>query len=167
MKNIFLISGVPCCLKTKFGDWLRDNRGFFHIDVESPNFIAGPFHYLWSHSVPDDIRVLVRALTSLHPRIVLTWGFPISRLEWVPRFQDAGIETLWFDGDVDTARRNWIGRKGREPQGKEQQQFEDIKARHAEILSVYGQRNLETLSGTGVYLKLPTIAERLGIAPYP
>ena len=167
MSSIYLISGVPCCLKTKFGDWLRDNRGFLHIDMET-NFDTGPFHPMWAKSLPNDIQSFADALKPIHPRIVLTWGYPIKCLPWIPQFQNAGVQSWWFDGDVDLARSNWIGRQGREPQGSEQQQFNDIKANHAAILSQYGDRVVETLkTPANTYLPLEEIADRLHIPPYP
>lgn len=167
MKKIYLISGVPCCLKTTFGDWLRDQRGFVHIDVESRAFARSPFHAIWSHTLPFNISAMVRALNDLHPRVVLTWGYDTAFFKHVPRLQNAGIDCWWFHSDIEQAHRNWTGRQGHEPEGVFKSHFDNLRVLHPEILSVYGSRAMQTLSPDGRYMALEDIARVLDVPPYP
>jgi tRNA uridine 5-carbamoylmethylation protein Kti12 len=32
---LWLICGIPCSGKTTFGNWLRDQKAFLHLDLES------------------------------------------------------------------------------------------------------------------------------------
>ena len=163
--SIILISGVPCCLKTTFGDWLRDNRGFLHVDIESEEFRSGPLLPHWRRTVPGRVQEFLSVISRNNSRVVLTWGYPEVCADWIPSFRTAGVRCLWFFGEVDLALTNWIGREGREPTGCAREHFDFLKRKHAEIRASYGAESVETLRPNGVYLKLPEIARKLRIPP--
>jgi hypothetical protein len=75
MKNkITLIAGVPCPGKTTFGDYLRDKKGYQHVDMEA--FGGSYLHTIWEVSLSiRRLDVFLQALKEKSAKTVPTWGF--------------------------------------------------------------------------------------------
>jgi hypothetical protein len=105
--TLLLITGIPATGKTKVGNFLRDNKGFVHVDFEDPQAWPSQLQRQWGTP-----RELVDYLKNMKRPIVVTWGFmPGSSDEAVVRyFQEAGFTLIWFDGNREAARRAFIAR---------------------------------------------------------
>src|SRR5438270_9510115 len=104
-----LISGVPCSGKTYFGDWLRDERGFAHVNLE-PRLGTAPI------IPPILVADLPAWLASIARDAVVTWGFRPHEpaFELLARFREAGFTPWWFDADPGVARSRYVARDGTE-----------------------------------------------------
>lgn len=152
-----IIGGVPCCGKTRFGDWLRDHHGFAHADLEPRRIASGPI-------LPPQIHPeLVPWLASLTSRIVVTWGFDPSAesFEVLRLFRDRGFIAWWFEGDFEIARRQYVKRDGE----KAAREFFDgqrrlLKGAALQIDKFYGPNRLTTLTKSGL-LNFPAIYDHI------
>ena len=88
-----LITGIPGMGKTTIGEYLGQNYGFIHWDVEKKNRI-------------DEL------ILSKSGNIVLTWGFvpKDDNIEIIQKLRNSGFDLIWFDGDRDAARREFVER---------------------------------------------------------
>lgn len=92
-----IINGFPCCGKSSFGDWLRDQHGYFHFDLEQNN--GNGLH-------PFIEKVILKTLGedqiswigTRANKIVVTWGFsPIEPcFNIIKLFQKYGFQPWWF-----------------------------------------------------------------------
>ena len=88
-----LICGVPGSGKTTFGNWLRDNHGYTHYDLE---------------------RELYLGITQ-EPNAVVTWGYApdcIESKKVVLKFIKAGYLPVWFGGDWEHSYNRYAKRTG-------------------------------------------------------
>ena len=141
-----IISGLPCCGKTHFGDWLRDEHGFTHANLE-PRLDNGLC--VIPPTILDD---LPRWIGSLGEKIVVTWGFLPSRssFEIMQRFEAIGFVPWWFDADAAVARWRFIGRDGIERATTHfDPQIASITKARERIGNFYGERRIKTLSQSG------------------
>ncbi|MFA5051438.1 MAG: hypothetical protein WC544_00045 [Patescibacteria group bacterium] len=99
----WIISGIPGTGKTFIGDYLRDTKGFRHIDMES----GAVFQTLLSS--PEDF---IRDQLTKSENIVITGGFMTSDLAFslVNKIISEGYVFIWFDGDRQAARKVFIKR---------------------------------------------------------
>jgi hypothetical protein len=142
-----IISGVPCCGKTFFGDWLRDQHGFAHANLEEramPNALPIPS--------PDMTVELPRWLASVATHVVVTWGFPPNAycLDKITRFQDAGFTPWWFAAEYNVARARYVALHG---QQKTEESFDPqiqlLEQAQAELTAIYQNYSIETLTAAG------------------
>jgi len=141
-----IISGVPCCGKTHFGDWLRDNHGFTHANLEGrkvdATFIRPPSISL---DLPD-------WLASLASNVVVTWGFPPNPqcIDIIKRFQATGFTAWWFDADHTVARSRYIIREGLENTERFfDPQIQKLKQAANALAPLYLQHRITTLTEAG------------------
>ena len=102
-----LIAGIPATRKTTLGDYLQAERGFLHLDFEATNSWPSEIQRKWGSQL-DRLNFLKNPGTPL----VITWGFmPGTPDEMTVReFQDLGFKFIWFDGNREAARREFIKR---------------------------------------------------------
>ncbi len=93
MEKKLLITGIPGMGKTTMGEYLAQHYSFIHWDVEKENRI-------------DEL------LLSKSGNIVLTWGFvpKDDNIEIIEKLRDRGFDLIWFDGDREAAKREFIER---------------------------------------------------------
>ncbi len=98
-----LIVGIPGTGKTTIGNYLRDNRGFMHIDMESEDNIPEAFEK------PQDF---VKRLENISGDLVVTWGFvPIEQfINLIDKLKKLGFRVIWFDGNREFARKAFMER---------------------------------------------------------
>ncbi|SRR6266498_967208 len=102
-----LITGIPATRKTTLGNHLRDHHGFFHLDVEDA-LSRG-----WTQELSGCVTWHDRAgrLDAMARPVVITWGFMPGQDEATIRLlQGYGYKLIWFDGNRDAARREFIKR---------------------------------------------------------
>lgn len=140
-----IISGVPCSGKTSFGDWLRDERAFAHVNLErrkSPLRVTPP---KLSSDLPD-------WLGSLAEDVVVTWGFRPEQdaLDLIARFRAAGFTPWWFRADPAIARARYIERAATDATvAFFDFQMADITHAKPMIDAIYEGYTVETLSAAG------------------
>lgn len=152
-----IISGMPCCGKTYFGDWLRDAYDYTHVNLESRITAQGtvmPPKLYWE--MPE-------WLAGLSSRIVVTWGYKpvLAGFDFIRRFEQAGFVPWWFEAAPDLARRQYILRDGEELMIREfEPQFEKLQESLPLISATYRERRITTLNENG-YLPMETILAAL------
>lgn len=142
-----IISGVPCCGKTYFGDWLRDEHGFAHANLEPrPMPAAQPVR------LPDLSDELPRWLALLARDVVVTWGFPPNAycLDKIARFRDAGFMPWWFAADHGVARARYLTLHGQvATEASFDPQVQRLEQAKAELHAIYHNRTIEALTAGG------------------
>ena len=110
--HLLLLSGIPGAGKSHFGQWLEDNHGYVHVDVEKDGRLD-TYHLIddWNSCFTSpDVGPFVKSLHCLGERVVVNWGFPPRFLSVVQGFKAAGLVPWWFDADHDAARRAFVAR---------------------------------------------------------
>lgn len=141
-----LISGIPCCGKTYFGDMLRDLHGFAHANLEERRTAGG------TTVPPGSSFELPQWLASLTDNVVATWGFAPCPgwLELLNRFVDAGFTPWWFYAEPDVARACYAEREGeRKTIDRFDPQMQILQRAKHELDDFYGDRMVETLTADG------------------
>jgi len=157
------IAGYPCTRKTTFGDWMRDHRGYLHIDLEGARFSKSCLHAVWERCLAKkDVGEFVAQVEMLHPRVVITWGFP-HHLAWVPAsFRQVGARLSWFDEDSDACRAAWIRREGRESSDLERQ-LSALRDHREDFVRSFSGGIVSVLPTSGNYLEFLEIADIIGV----
>ncbi len=142
-----IISGVPCCGKTHFGDWLRDQHGFAHANIEPRPMPAPP-----PVCPPDMSDALPRWLALLGREVVVTWGFPPNAycLDKIARFRDAGFTPWWFAAEYGVARASYLALYGQQAtEACFDPQIQRLQQAQAELNAIYLNHSIETLTADG------------------
>ena len=114
--QVLLVCGMPATGKTTFGDWLRDMKGYLHLDLETRDCLEvnglPPF---WSDRIwnmtPKASTDFVAYLRALDRNVVLTWAFHTDLIPFVGHLVDAGAEPWWFEGERLAARAVFAARR--------------------------------------------------------
>lgn len=145
-----LISGAPASGKTTFGNFLRDNHGYLHVDLEarpeSRTILHQFWNQCWSNQSPERFFA---ELSAIHPKCIITWGIPFDCLAVVSALQAARVDCWWFDAEITLAESEWVRREGRQPVGVERNQFEKLKAFPNRIPQLFGDKVIVTLDDGG------------------
>jgi hypothetical protein len=152
-----LINGFPCCGKTTFGDWLRDNHGYRHIDFEDGN---GNVHCATLFASMGVTGVTPPPWTE---KVVATWAFMPSpdNYKVIGMLVSFGFTAWWFDGDLRLARERSIARDGLPNTVHHfDSQVTHLTNAREEIAKIYSGRMITTLSSAG-YLSCAEILDRL------
>ncbi len=159
--QLFLISGISGCGKTVFGDWLRDHRGFTHIDMES--FDGTPAHKIWDNAYSQNkLSLFVDHFRSETDKLVLTWGFRPSQLNIVRAMQKAGIECWWFDAPEMIARDSFLNRNTVN-EAAFNVQIDAIRATQKLFLEFYQNRICVVMFGKRLYRDQADICRQMNI----
>ena len=101
MRNHFLLTGIPGTGKTTVSDYLQRNYGFIHYNFEDLNTLG-----LFSQNISGFTS---RALAQ--KKVVISWGFmPFGHTEHVIELKRRGFSLIWFDGNRQTAFREFMKR---------------------------------------------------------
>lgn len=108
--KVLLITGIPGTGKTKIGNHLKENYGFYHIDIERPEKNSSPEFVSFRHdNLISDL--LFHELRARGKDAVITWGFyPVVNDHLILSLQELGAKMFWLDGDKELAKEWW--RKG-------------------------------------------------------
>lgn len=157
------IAGYPCTGKTTFGNWLRDHRGYLHIDLESDDFRSSSLHAVWERALAlRDMAPFVSEALRLHPRVVITWGFP-PQLAWVAAsFRAAGVRLSWFDADPDACRAAWSKRGTGSTQDLERQ-LNALATHRADAIAPFVGGIVSVLPRSGQPLDFLQIADAISV----
>jgi hypothetical protein len=154
------ITGIPGCAKTPFADWLRDDFGFLHVDME---LLSDEFRqFILQHGY--NLRWLFEEMSRLSPCVVVSWGFPIEALPNVRALHGSDVRLIWFDGDREVACKNWRRKTG-QPDAQFRMQVATIDAQIAEIRRLFGEGWTEVITPDRKRPVFPEILGRLRIQP--
>jgi len=151
-----VINGFPCCGKTTFGDWLKDNHDYRHIDFEDGN---GNAHIA---TLSGSIGVMGVPPPSWTDRIVVTWAFIPSphNFQVIETLVSLGFTAWWFEGDLGRARERSITRDGPNSVHQFDAQVMHLTNAREEIAKFYSGRMITTLTPNG-YLTCEKILAKI------
>ena len=151
------IAGIPGTGKTFFGNKLRDEFGFMHIDLESglQGLLQGYYR--------DDLRSFLEETSRCSRCFVATWGFPMGCLSVVERLSGSDVRLVWFDGDREFALKAWRRGKDRSDDTDFRRQVEAIDNCMEKIKSLFVKDWIDTFSVEGIPLSCEQILDRLSI----
>lgn len=99
-----LISGVPGTGKTILGNYLAQQKGFFHLNMEEDGFRP-------VRKLETDSQAFINDV-SKHEKIVITWGFgPFMDRPLIEQLQQKGFQMFWLDGDRIASFRAYMHRE--------------------------------------------------------
>jgi len=173
----YIISGLPACGKTTFGNWLRDERDFTHVDIESLPNTKTIFEHWKSGRILQGVQLLPIEIAN-QERIVFTWGYPPGTA-WravISFFHDThGFVPWWFTGPRTAAGEEWIAREKTVRGLSEQaaiQYFQGftaeanlIHSQNSQTIEFYRGNILKTLNEDRSRMDWETIASHVGVPP--
>ena len=179
--HTLLISGMPASGKTSFGDWLRDNRGYVHADLDAADCLkAAGLPPFWSEKErvanldSGRLREFVRHLRTIGKPSVLTWTFPTDLVDFVREMTSFGVSAWWFEADRLAARQRYavrgtVLRNGVYTRGKPDTTLFDryvasVSSNWARIAPIFGERVIRTLAQDGRFVDPVSICDRLQAA---
>jgi hypothetical protein len=144
-----LIAGLPGAGKTTYCQWLRENHGYHHIDVDSG---ADPdISNRLGDDRPGAVVVTARRIRDKGPNVVLDWGFPPPLLPIVRQLGYEKIELWWFGGDEEAAHQSFTARRT-VAEDAHRVQIEGIRRRWTQITKVFDGRMLDVISPGPTFL---------------
>lgn len=103
-----LISGIPGTGKTTVAEYLANNFGYSHIDVEADSFKV-------RRELEQDAESFFNNIATID-NVVLSWGFgPYMDRPTVEKVIAAGFKFVWLDGDHTISLRNFLARENNDP----------------------------------------------------
>lgn len=98
----------------------------------------------------------------LHPRVVITWGFPHQCAWTAALFLQSGARLSWFDADAEASRAAWIHREGKETHGLDHQ-LSALREHREDFVRSFSGSIIPVLSRSGDYMEFLQIADIIGI----
>ena len=90
-----LITGTPGTGKRALGNYLAEERGFAHLDLD-----RGSVRAQFLRSGEEGLRTELAALAASNRKLVVTWTFASeTQLAYVEVMQALGFEWIWTDSD--------------------------------------------------------------------
>jgi hypothetical protein len=90
-----LITGTPGTGKRALGNYLAEERGFVHLDLD-----RGSIRAQFLRSGEEGLRAELAALAASNRKLVVTWTFASeTQLAYVEVMQGLGFEWIWTDSD--------------------------------------------------------------------
>jgi hypothetical protein len=90
-----LITGTPGTGKRALGNYLAEERGFHHLDLD-----RGSMRAQFLRSGEEGLRAELAALAASNRKLVVTWTFASeTQLAYVEVMQALGFEWIWTDSD--------------------------------------------------------------------
>ena len=94
-----LITGIPGTGKTSIGNYFQSENGYEHLDIEA---VLKKYGHAGSKIVDEFIN-------KQGDKKVITWGFiPKTDDRLVRKLQSLGYKMIWFDGNREAARREFL-----------------------------------------------------------
>jgi hypothetical protein len=145
-----LLTGIPGTGKTTLGNYLRDERGFEHLDFETEQL---------RRYLPNGVDLDTSQVAQLKREgrdVVISWGFsPHKQVAAVVALRDLGFRWIWFDGDRVAARRAFLNR-GNKREERLDRQLARIEA-HIDLAAL-APIEIDPFDGAGEFRPLETLA---------
>lgn len=142
MSDFLFIAGIPATGKSCFGEWLRKNHSFIHLDLDNLN---REWSSIWNNYFTSrfyDVPSFTQELKNKNSSIVIDWGFKVLALPVVEAFKSAGFNMWWFNADHKIARLAFIKRGGGED-AEFDSQVNDINREWRNINNIFSPNIIE------------------------
>jgi len=110
-RQFILLSGIPGSGKTRFGNYLSKEHGFYFFETDSN----------WDEFKREcnlgGVDNLVARWLNKHEHVCLEWGFEPCCLPYVLRFKNQGANMFWFTCDQHIALSNYLKTHPNDPKG--------------------------------------------------
>lgn len=173
-----LICGMPASGKTSFGDWLRDNRTYVHVDLDAADCLkAAGLPPFWTEKErvanldSGRLREFVRHLRTVGKPSALTWTFPTDLVDFVREMTTFGVSAWWFEADRLAARqryaargtvlRNGVYSKGKPDTTLFDRYVASVSNNWARMAPIFGDRIIRTLGSDGRFMDPVSICDRI------
>ena len=104
---MILLTGIPGTAKTTVAEYLVSHDGFTHFDREQFAHWPPYLRALWIRALP----LFVLLLKLRYDKVVISWGFlPVMDNYEIRRLVTMGFSMIWFDGEREVARREFLNR---------------------------------------------------------
>lgn len=122
----YLISGIPGSGKTSFGNFLRDNKKYLHIDLEDPTTLQ---------EFSQSPEMFITNISRNAHNVVVTGGFKASAWAYtmVTFFMRNNFLFIWFDGNHEAAKKAFI-KRGTVPIPLFDEKIKEVHAAHETIM---------------------------------
>ena len=138
-----LITGIPGTGKTTIGNYLALAKGYKHLDNEAA-------------LKRGDLKTIQDFLAHPAEDKVVTWGFvPEVDDAGVKQFLDMGYQMIWFDGNREAARREFLKRADTPVEDLDNQMIRIEK----HDLEKFKPIRINTFSADGVFLDKEKVVE--------
>jgi hypothetical protein len=153
-KQLILLTGIPGTGKTTVARYLVQQQGFTHFDREVFDQWPRYLRTLWIRALP----LFVALITLRYRRVVISWGFlpAIDNIE-IRRLIEMGFVMVWFDGEREVARREFL-RRGTVSEEEFDVQVSRIEQLH---LETFPHLKLDPFGPDRQFLPTETIVERI------
>lgn len=143
-----LITGIPGTGKTSIGNFLESDRGYRHLDIEN---------VFKTHGAPG-MKIVEEFLAEKGEDKVITWGFRTVEDEpMVRQLQDLGYKMIWFDGNREAAKREFL-KRGDVPEALFDLQLSNINKMD---IDSFGALKVNTFNDRGEFLSQREIADQI------
>lgn len=113
---VIFICGIPASGKSTFGKYLKDNFGYFYIDMEHEWFDEN-LHAIWNlifvSFEENRIRDFVNAVNAKSTNSALDLGFPLyndNYFKIIPKLKEFDCQIVWFNCDEEIAKQRFLKR---------------------------------------------------------
>jgi hypothetical protein len=106
-----LVAGIPGAGKTEYCDWLEQEKGFLHLDIDELSKGNGaPIKLELLDCLRHSAERFLGVIAKMEKPILIDWGFPAYLIAMVACLHANGFAIWWFDGDREAARQSFIRR---------------------------------------------------------
>jgi hypothetical protein len=143
-EDIVLIAGIPGAGKSTFCGWLKQEKGFIHLEFDKLLVGAGQSDELSLIAVLKSrgVEAFIAELRKLRKNVAIEWGFHPDNLPQVQEMAASGIDLWWFDGDRSAARAAFKLAKGETYLPAFDQQLDRIVGAWGRISAVFTSKML-------------------------
>ena len=155
--SLVLRSGRPGTGKSVYANWLKENRGFVHVETDAD---LDTLVQLASIESLDGAIAIHNQVRAKGPDVIVEWGFKVAYFQCVRYLRNVGFDSWWFDGDEQAARQGYISRSGDSLQMMKayQVQVDGIQEAWPKLERFYGDHIIRTVSAGPTYMSPNDIA---------
>jgi hypothetical protein len=104
---LLLLTGIPGTGKTTVAEYLVAHHGYTHFDREQFDQWPKYLQVLWIRALPLFVWFVIQR----YRQVVISWGFlPLMDNYEIRQLIDYGFRMIWFDGEREVARREFLKR---------------------------------------------------------
>jgi hypothetical protein len=145
-----LLAGIPATGKSTFGNWLEQQKGYFHLDFDEEDVVEQrgfkrEQQLLWKHGQSEPLHA---SLLARKQPIVLNWGFAPHFLPLVKQLLMWGFIPVWFTATPAVARVASIRRGGIDIKYFDQY-MAGLDEVYEDVMAVFGHSIIRTLRDDG------------------